>query len=251
MFRMPNRPVRRTRCTAIAYLRASKDEQRLSRQAQRTSIEAWAMREGVRVAVWCTDQGVRSVSPIAERPGLRAALAAIREHRAGVLVVARRDRIARHVVLAAIVDRAVTIAGARLVSASGEGNGDSPADAFIRTVIDGAAQYEHGLIRARTCAALAAKRARGERIGSVPFGFALNPDGARLVADEREQATIARARELRRSGLSLRAVAAQLAAEGQVSRTRRRFFAEQVARMLDRRPVRRDRVALDIPLALR
>jgi DNA invertase Pin-like site-specific DNA recombinase len=162
MVRMPKRPVRRTRCTAIAYLRASKDERRLSRQAQRTSIEAWAMREGVRVAVWCTDQGVRSVSPIAERPGLRAALAAIREHRAGVLVVARRDRIARHVVLAAIVDRAVTIAGARLVSASGEGNGDSPADAFIRTVIDGAAQYEHGLIRVRTCAALAAKRARGE-----------------------------------------------------------------------------------------
>lgn len=43
---MPKRPVRRTRCTAIAYLRASKGEQRLSRQAQRTSIEAWAMREG-------------------------------------------------------------------------------------------------------------------------------------------------------------------------------------------------------------
>jgi hypothetical protein len=40
--------------------------------------------------------------------------------------------------------------GARVVSASGEGNGDSPAEAFIRTVIDGAAQYEHGLIRART-----------------------------------------------------------------------------------------------------
>jgi len=241
----------RTPRVAIAYLRASKHEQRLSRQAQRASIEAWAKREGLRVAVWCTDQAVRSVSPIAERPGLRAALSALREHRAGMLVVARRDRIARDVVLAALVDRAVTIAGARLVSASGEGNGDSPADAFIRTVIDGAAQYEHGLIRARTCAALAAKRARGERIGSVPFGFALDPDGARLVADEREQATIARARELRTSGLSLRAVAARLAAEGQVSRTRRRFLAEQVARMLDRRPVRRDQVALDTALALR
>ena len=248
---MPKRPVRRPRRTAIAYLRASKDEQRLSGQAQRASIEAWATREGVRVAVWCTDQGVRSVSPIAERPGMRAALAALREHGAAVLVVARRDRIARDVVLAATVERAVTMAGARLVSASGEGNGDSPADAFIRTVIDGAAQYEHGLIRARTCAALAAKRALGERVGSVPFGFALDPEGARLVADVREQATIARARELRTSGLSLRAVAAQLAAEGQVSRTRRRFLAEQVARMLDRRPVPPQRVALDTPSALR
>jgi hypothetical protein len=58
----------------------------------------------------------------------------------------------------------------------------------------------------------------------------LDADGARLVADEREQATIARARKLRSYGLSLRAVAARLAAEGHVSRTKKRFLAEQVAR---------------------
>jgi DNA invertase Pin-like site-specific DNA recombinase len=219
---------------AVAYLRASKDEQRLSRDAQRTAIEAWAGRERIRVAAWCVDQGVRSVSAIAERPALRLAFMALRQHQAGVFVVARRDRIARDVVLAASVDRAVAIVGARVVSASGEGNGDSPADAFIRTVIDGAAQYEHGLIRARTCAALAAKRAHGERIGSVPFGCAVDADGVRLVVNEREQATIARARSLRARGPSLRAVAAQLAVEGHVSRTGRQFLAEQVARMLDR-----------------
>jgi site-specific DNA recombinase len=218
---------------AVAYMRASKDEQRLSCEAQRGTIEAWATHEGVHVAAWCIDQGVRSVSPIADRPALCAALAALAEHKAGVLVVAKRDRIARDVVLAAGVERAVRIAGARVVSAIGEGNGDSPADAFIRTVIDGAAQYEHGLIRARTCAALAVKRARGERVGAVPFGLALDADGVRLVADEREQATIARARELRASGLSLRAAAAQLAAEGYASRAGRQFLAQQVARMLD------------------
>ncbi|HEY5240301.1 MAG TPA: recombinase family protein, partial [Polyangiaceae bacterium] len=128
---------------AIAYLRASKHEQRLSREAQRAAIEAWAIREGGRVAAWCTDHGVRSVSPVAERPALRAALAALRQHAAGVFVVARRDRIARDVVLAASVEAAVALEGGRVVSVSGEGNGDSPADIFIRTVIDGAAQYEH------------------------------------------------------------------------------------------------------------
>jgi len=219
---------------AVAYLRASKNEQRLSRDAQRTAIEAWAHRERVRVAVWCLDQGVRSVSPIPERPALRSAFLALREHKAGVLVVAKRDRIARDVVLAAGVERVVTIAGGRVVSASGEGNGDSPADAFIRTVIDGAAQYERDLIRARTCAALEAKRARGERVGSVPFGLAVHSDGVRLVVNEREQSTIARARELRVCGLSLRAVGSRLAAEGHVSRTGRSFLAQQLARMLDR-----------------
>jgi DNA invertase Pin-like site-specific DNA recombinase len=206
---------------AVAYLRASKDEQRLSPEAQRTFIEAWAARERLRIIAWCIDQGVRSVSPIAERPELRVALAALHAHEAGVLVVAKRDRIARDVLLAAVIERAVARAGARVVSASGEGNGDSPADAFMRTVIDGAAQYEHGLIRARTSAALAAKRARGERIGSVPLGFGLGSDGARLIPVEHEQAAIARARELRASGLVLRAIATRFAAEGHVSRAGR------------------------------
>jgi DNA invertase Pin-like site-specific DNA recombinase len=170
--------------------------------------------------------------PMAERPALRAALVALRQDNAGVFVVAKRDRIARHVVLAASITGAVALEGARVVSVSGEGNGDSPADAFIRTVIDGAAQYEHGLIRSRTCAALAAKRARGERIGSVPLGFALDADGVRLVVDKREQATIARARELRASRLSLRAVAARLTAEGHLSRAGRQFLAQQVSRMV-------------------
>ena len=68
---------------AVAYLRASKDEQRLSRDAQRTAIEAWAGRERIRVAVWCIDQGVRSVSAIAERrPALRLAFIALRQHQA-------------------------------------------------------------------------------------------------------------------------------------------------------------------------
>lgn len=111
---------------AVAYLRASKNEQRLSREAQRAAIETWAIREGVRVAACCTDHGVRSVSPVAARPALRAALAALRQHAAGIFVVARRDRIARDVVLATSVEAAVSLEAARVVSVSGEGNGDSP-----------------------------------------------------------------------------------------------------------------------------
>jgi DNA invertase Pin-like site-specific DNA recombinase len=235
---MSNRIVVNPR-VAVAYLRASKHEQRLSPEAQRTTVEVWATRERIQVAAWFIDQGVRSVSPIADRPGLCAALAKLREQGAGILLVAKRDRIARDVVLAASIERAVRKVGARLLSASGEGNGDSPADAFIRTVIDGAAQYEHGMIRARTRAALAAKRARGERTGSVPLGFRLDTDGVRLVRNEYEQAAIERARELRASGLALRAIAARLAAKGHISRAGRMFFAAQVARMLvDRSPKR-------------
>jgi len=91
------------------------------------------------------DHGVCSVTPIEERPALCAALASLPEHGAGLLVVAKRDRIARDVVLAAMVERAAAGNGAQVASAAGEGNDYTPADAFMRTVIDGASQYERGL----------------------------------------------------------------------------------------------------------
>ena len=205
---------------AVAYIRVSKDDQKLGPDAQRASVEAWAAREGVQVAAWHVDQGVCSVTPIDQRPALVAALASLREQGAGVLVVAKRDRIARDPALTASVESAAAAAGAVVQSAAGEGNGSTPADEFMRGVIDSASRYERALIRARTTAALAVIRARGQKTGgSVPYGYRLDADGRTLVVLEGEQATIARARALVGEGRTLRAVAAQLAAEGHVSRT--------------------------------
>jgi DNA invertase Pin-like site-specific DNA recombinase len=217
---------------AVAYIRVSKDDQRLGPEAQRASIEAWAAREGVSVVAWHVDQGVCSVTAIDARPGLMGALASLREHAAGVLVVAKRDRIARDVVLTAGVERAAGQSGAAVVSAAGEGNGDTPADGFMRTVIDGAAAYERALIRARTKAALGAKRAKGERTGELAYGSRLAADGVHVERDEAEQAVLAVVRELRAAGLSQRAIVGALAARGLVSRAGRPFGQTQVCRML-------------------
>jgi hypothetical protein len=128
-----------TKCTAvanssvaIAYVRASKREQRLSPEAQGAAIESWAARERVPVAEWYIDHGVRGITPLELRPALCGALSAVRQYRSTVLVVAKRDRIARDVVLAASIERAVAMEGARIVSASGEGNGDSARSAGHR-----------------------------------------------------------------------------------------------------------------------
>lgn len=219
---------------AIGYLRVSTEEQRLGPEAQRAAVESWAAREGVVVVAWHTDHGVSGATEIAARPGLCAALADLRAFTAGVLVVAKRDRVARDVVVAAMVERAAAAAGSRLVSADGTGNGDSPADAFMRTVIDGAAAYERGLIRARTKAALASKAARGERVGTVPYGFRLAADGVSLEPDAAEQGVMACVRDLRAAGLSQRAIVVELAKRGLVSRTGKSFAKTQVANMLTR-----------------
>ena len=219
---------------AIGYLRVSTDEQRLGPEAQRASIEAWAAREGVSVIAWHVDTGVSGATAIEARPALCAALAALREHGAGALVVAKRDRVARDVVIAATVERAATLAGARLVSADGTANGDTPADAFMRTVIDGAAAYERGLIRARTKAALAAKAAKGERTGEIAYGYRLAADGVHLEEDPAEQGVIAIVVELRAAGLSQRGIVRELAARGVVSRGGRPLGLSQVQRLLPR-----------------
>jgi DNA invertase Pin-like site-specific DNA recombinase len=215
---------------AIGYTRASTDDQMLSHDAQRASIEAYAAREGVQIVAWYEDRGVSGATPAEDREGLTAAIAALREHGAGVLLVAKRDRVARDVLVATMIERAVESAGARLVSADGVANGDNPADEFMRTVINGAAAYERRMIGARTKAALAAKKSRGEKTGGlVPYGYACN-DG-RLVPVPEEQAVIERVRALRAAGLPLRAISAWLASRGVVSRTGKAFAAAQVARM--------------------
>lgn len=100
----------------------------------------------------------------------------------------------------------------------------------MRTMIDAFAAYERALIGAQTKAALAAKKARGERVGGVPHGF--RDKAGTLVENQAEQATIARARELRDDGMSLRAIGATLVAEGRAPRNSEKWHVQVVKRLL-------------------
>lgn len=215
---------------AVGYLRVSTDEQHLGPEAQRAAITQWAQRGGITVLAWHVDAGVSGAAGIDGRPALMTALDDLPRHGAGILAVAKRDRLARDVVIAATIERAVVGRGARVISADGVGNGDTPADQFMRTILDGAAAYERELIRARTRAALKAKRARGERAGNVPWGYRADPQG-RLDPHDPERAIIDRVRALRAEGLSLRAIVNTLADEALASRSGKPLQLTQVARL--------------------
>ena len=220
--------------TVVGYVRVSTDGQDLGPEAQREALERWCTAEGARLVAVLEDRGVSGGAELERRPGLLAALEAVRAHGAGVLLVAKRDRLARDVVVAATIARVALRNGAEVVAADGVGNGDSPADEFMRTVVDGAAQYERALIRARTRAALAVKRTRGEKTGgSVPFGYRLAADGVHLEPDETEQQVVELVKQLRGDGLSLRAVVERLNAD-RVPARGRRWHKTSVIRILDR-----------------
>jgi DNA invertase Pin-like site-specific DNA recombinase len=199
---------------AVAYLRVSTESQDLGPDAQRNAIERWAAARGVQIAAWFEDHGVSGGTAIERRPGLLAALAALQTHRAGVLVASKRDRIARDTVITAMVEQAARRAGAVLSTADGSSDGAGPEGALMRGIVDVFAAYERGVIKARTKAALAVKRSRGERIGQVGYGWRLADDGVHLVEDHAEQAIIKAIRDMRSGGLSLRGVVAECSAAG-------------------------------------
>ena len=130
-----------------------------------------------------------------------------------------------------LLEREVRKCKGSVISADGVANGNDPASAFMRTILDGAAAYEREMIRSRTKAALMAKAKRGELIGQVPYGYSASSDG-HLVRNSQEQAVLTEIRELRAAGMSLRAIVAELSKRGFVSRVGKPFALTQVARMV-------------------
>ncbi len=216
---------------AVAYLRASTLKQDLSPSSQRRMINQWAKANKIGVVTELLDHGVSGEAELHERPGLIAALAAVQEHRAGLLLVAKRDRLGRSVEGLVLVERELKRLGARVVAADGT-NGDALHDKFLRRVLDAVAEHELHLIRARTKAALRVRRDRGQRTGSVPLGCRLGPDGETLLPDPRERRAATMARRLHGEGLSLRGVGERLDEAGYTTRAGTPWHPEQVRRLL-------------------
>jgi DNA invertase Pin-like site-specific DNA recombinase len=230
------RATKRALKTAIAYLRVSTDAERqeLGLKAQRAAIGAWARAAGVRVLAWRVET-VSGGAPLDERPRLLRALAEVEAKRTNYLVVQRLDRLSRDPLPMLLVQRELEGHRAELVCAVGGGTGTDPTAELLRTILAAVGQFERRMIGARTKAALAVKRARGEALGRPGlerYGFRRGEDG-RLVEEPEEQAVIRRARELYSAEeRSIRSVASQLAEEGLVNRAGRPHRFEEVRGMV-------------------
>jgi DNA invertase Pin-like site-specific DNA recombinase len=195
---------------AIAYLRVSTDRQvesGLGLDAQRSSVEACAIRLNVQISRVAVDAGVSGSRAIEDRPVLLDAVASLK--RGDCLLVAKRDRLGRDVIAVALIERLIAKRGARVVSAAGEGSdSEDPSAVLMRRLIDSFAEYERLIIGARTRSALAAKRRRGERVSRfAPFGYRFAADARTVEPEPSEQQTLQAIREQRTAGRSLQAIA--------------------------------------------
>lgn len=218
----------------IAYCRVSTDEQStsgVSLAAQEAKLRSYCDALDLVLVRVEVDAGVSAKS--LARPALQRALSSLRNGEADALLVAKLDRLTRSVRdLGTLLEDHFGERGAGLISLGESVDTRTAAGKLVLRLLVSVSEWEREAIGERTSTALQHLKSQGRRVGSVPFGYQLAEDGKTLAAVESEQATIARARELRASGLALAAVGETLATEGRVARNGRVLGAEQVKRML-------------------
>lgn len=214
---------------AIGYIRVSTDDQALGLEAQEAQVRSWASQHKHEITAVFSDEGISGATPIEKRPGLTAALAAMK--RGSILVAAKRDRFARDPGVMIMLEQWVKRSRCKLATCDGVGADEGPTGELMAGVMDMFARFERRLIGARTSGALRAKMAKGEAAGGVaPYGYRIE-DG-RLEVDPGEQEALEFMRELRGVGMSLRGIVAELNASRYRPRGRV-WHLRSVARFVD------------------
>lgn len=181
----------------VAYLRVSTTEQAdsgLGLAAQRARIQDEATRKGWHVT-WCVDEGYSGKAT--GRPGLTHALTLLATGKADALVVAKMDRLARSVLQASdVLETARKQKWSVLILDLGMDLG-TPHGKAMAQMLAVFAELEREMIAQRTREALAAAKARGQRLGRPR---------------ETPDAVVAQVVALHDAGLTLRQVADALTA---------------------------------------
>jgi site-specific DNA recombinase len=197
---------------AVGYVRVSTDEQAregLSLEAQAAAIRAFCAAQGLKLADVFVEAGASGKS--LDRPQLRDVLERIRAGQVGAVIVAKLDRLTRRTRdLLALVEDVFRRHGVQLVSLGEHLDTRTPAGVLTLTMLGAVAQMEREQIGERTRAALAYKRALGERVGTVPLGFQSNEAGGPMLPVPAELEVVRHILARREAGAAFRVIAAEL-----------------------------------------
>jgi DNA invertase Pin-like site-specific DNA recombinase len=222
--------------TAIAYYRVSSDQQGrsgLGVEAQRAAVARFAADHGFAlVAEYVEVETGKGADALDQRPQLAAALKRAKGERCPVLV-AKLDRLSRDVhFISGLMTQKVPF----IVAEFGP-----DVDPFLLHIYAALAEKERAMISARTRAALAAVKARGEKkLGNrtnLAEAQRLGAAAGRREAERYAANVLPIIEEVRRAGArTLRDIAAALTARGVRTPRGGEWTAIAVKRVLDRAP---------------
>lgn len=204
---------------AIGYVRVSTEKQAdfgVSLEAQSEKVRAMAVVQGAELAEVIVDAGESAKS--LNRPGMARLLSLVDSGAVGTVIIAKLDRLTRSVKdLAELLER-FTRRGVSLVSVAESLDTGTAAGRLVLNIMVSVSQWEREAIGERTRDAMHHKRANGERVGTVPFGYRMAADGLHLEADSAEQGILARIRELKAERFTTRQIADELNRQGYTTR---------------------------------
>lgn len=216
-----------------SYRRVSTAEQYNGPEAQGNAIKTW-LNNQPRDEDFCFndifDDGVSGSVPLGNRPGGAELLRRLTP--GDTVVTAKLDRLFR-----SVGDAAVTIADwckrdIKLISLSEGFDMTSPYGKAMAHIMAALAELERDMIRERTKAALAAKMARGERVGGVPYGW--DWIDFKLKTNVGEQGWIRQIRQWNQEGNSVRRITHMLNEAGTPAKKGGKWHKRIVAEILAR-----------------
>ncbi len=223
---------------AVLYCRVSTEEQAREGQSletQELNLRAYASLRGLDVTEVVVDAGVSAFKPLADRAGGRRVLELVGSGAALAVVSWKLDRLFRNVgnCLAVVDNWKKKGVALHLADLGGTAvDTSSAAGKMFLVMLAGFAEMERNLTSERIKAVLQKKREAGEYTGGVvPYGWRKLPGGS-LEADDHEQETIAIAKDLRATGLSLRKIGARLMELGRVPKLAAQWHARTVSSLL-------------------
>ena len=207
----------------VGYLRVSTDrqaEEGTGLDYQRRGIEVWAAANGVEVIAFFADEGISGSEPIEGRQGLFHAMGMLSRDYVDGIVVWKLDRLARDVVLQEVLYRDIVLKGGELYSTFSSENDtlrdpQDPTQEMVRVILGAVAQLERKMLKARSMAGKAEKRAQGGYIGGrTPFGQRASGVRGQLEPDPEQMETIEMMVDLRKKGFGYERIARELDKRG-------------------------------------
>ena len=218
---------------ACGYCRVSTSEQAkegVSLENQRRKIAIYADLNDLDLVEIVADEG-KSGKDL-NRPGVQRVLEMARRKEVDAVIVYKLDRLFRSTTDALQTAKMLDSRGVALHSINEKLDTQSAMGKFFFTLTASLAEMERNIISERTADAMAAKKAKGERVGEIPYGYDLADDGVHLVENGREQSLIGKMKRMRGSGNTYKEIAKALNKSGSRTRCGSLWRLEYVARMI-------------------
>lgn len=219
--------------SAVGLVRVStigQAEEGCSLEMQEQKVRAYCELNDLSLTEMVTEAGISGRAK--KREGLDRVMELIQTGEVHHLVIFKLDRLSRSLKQAIEVVEFLQSNGCELHSICEKIDTSTATGRFFFHITSAISCWEAETIAERTASALQSKKARGERVGQIPYGMSLCNDGIHLEPDPTEQKVIAKVKRYSAKKMSMREIACRLNNNGHTTKDGRAWTHRQIGNIL-------------------